>query len=133
MTVIMLELSVVRSDQSPLHEQVAAALRQAVAEGEALPGERLPPAKDFATVLGVNTNTVLRAFHQLRDEGILEFQRGRGITIAGRRGAARATQRALVAFTTPLGVNLESSRPEVRRRHSSSDTDFQIPPCLVAA
>jgi DNA-binding transcriptional regulator YhcF (GntR family) len=67
----------------PLHDQVAAALRRAIAEGEAKPGERLPPAKDLAAVMGVNTNTVLRALRALRDEGLLEFRRGRGITVAG--------------------------------------------------
>ena len=66
-----------------LHEQVAAELRRAIADGEAKPGERLPPAKDLAAVLGVNTNTVLRALRQLRDEGLLEFRRGRGITVTG--------------------------------------------------
>ena len=66
-----------------LHEQVAVEIRRAIADGEAKPGERLPPAKDLAAVLGVNTNTVLRALRQLRDEGLLEFRRGRGITITG--------------------------------------------------
>jgi Bacterial regulatory proteins, gntR family len=44
---------------------------------------RLPLAKDLAAVLGVNKNIVLRALHLLRDEGLLEFRRGRGITVAG--------------------------------------------------
>jgi GntR family transcriptional regulator len=66
-----------------LHEQVAAAIRRAIAEGEAGPGDRLPPARDLATVLDVNTNTVLRALRTLREEGLLEFRRGRGATVTG--------------------------------------------------
>jgi GntR family transcriptional regulator len=66
---------------TPLHEQVAAEIRGALAKGEALPGERLPPARDVAAVLGVNRNTVLRAMRDLRDEGLLEFRRGRGVTV----------------------------------------------------
>ena len=70
-------------DPTPLHVQVAGEIRRSIAEGEANPGERLPPARDLAAVLGGNSNTVLRSLHQLRDEGILEFRRGRGITVAG--------------------------------------------------
>ena len=72
-----------RDNALDLHEQVAAEIRRAIADGEAKPGERLPPAKDLAAVLDVNTNTVLRALRQLRDEGLLEFRRGRGITVTG--------------------------------------------------
>jgi GntR family transcriptional regulator len=102
----MFQVSVDRADQTALHQQVAAEIRRAIADGEAAPGDRLPPAKDFAAELGVNTNTVLRAFHQLRDERILEFQRGRGITVAGapERGLVLARARELVRFAREQGL-----------------------------
>lgn len=73
------------ADNDPLHEQVAGAIRRAIAEGECAPGDRLPPARDLAQALGVNVNTVLRGLRALRDEGVLEFRRGRGVTVL--RGA----------------------------------------------
>jgi GntR family transcriptional regulator len=102
----MIQLTVSRADQTALHEQVAAEIRRAIAAGEARPGERLPPAKDFAAVLGVNTHTVLRAFHDLRDEGVLEFQRGRGVTVSGTpdRGLVLARAEELVRFARTRGL-----------------------------
>src|SRR5664279_3719635 len=79
---IIQHVKVDRSDSMALHEQVAAEIRRAIADGEAAPGERMPPAKDLAAILGVNSNTVLRALRLLRDEGLLEFRRGRGVTVA---------------------------------------------------
>jgi GntR family transcriptional regulator len=78
----MFRVKIDRQEPADLHEQVASEIRRAIAEGEACPGERLPPARDLAAVLGVNTNTVLRVLRQLRDEGLLDFRRGRGITVA---------------------------------------------------
>jgi GntR family transcriptional regulator len=72
-----------RSDPTLLHEQVAAEIRRAIANGEAKPGERIPQARDLATVLGVNNNTVLRALRLLRDEGLLQMGRGRAIIVTG--------------------------------------------------
>ena len=82
----MLDVAIDPSEATPLHEQVAAQIRRAIADGEAKSGERLPPARDLAAVLGVNTNTVLRALRILRDEGLLEFRRGRGVTVTGTPG-----------------------------------------------
>jgi GntR family transcriptional regulator len=94
-----------RGDPLELHEQVAGEIRRAIADGEAKPGERLPPAKDLAAVLGVNTNTVLRALRDLRDEGLLEFRRGRGITVTGtpERGAIVERTRELLHFARTQG------------------------------
>ncbi|MFH8370416.1 GntR family transcriptional regulator [Streptomyces sp. NPDC018031] len=77
---MLLRLNV--ADSRPLHEQVAAAIRRAIAEGECGPGDRLPPARELSQVLDVNVNTVLRGLRALRDEGVLEFRRGRGVTVA---------------------------------------------------
>ncbi len=79
----MLDVHLDRADPLALHEQVAAEIRRAIADGEAKAGERLPPARDLAAVLGVNANTVFRALRLLRDEGLLEFRRGRGVTVVG--------------------------------------------------
>jgi GntR family transcriptional regulator len=72
-----------RRDPTALHDQVAAAIRRAIADGEAGPGDRIPQARDLAAVLGVNKNTVLRALRLLRDEGLLEMGRGRAIRVTG--------------------------------------------------
>jgi GntR family transcriptional regulator len=97
------------NEPMPLYQQVAAEIRRAIAEGEAKPGERMPLAKDLATVLGVNTNTVLRAIRDLREEGLLEFRRGRGITVAGtaQRGAVMSKVNELVTFARQQGYRTE--------------------------
>lgn len=105
----MFHVKIDRRDPTDLYEQVAGEIRRAIAEGEAQPGERLPPAKDLAAVLGVNTNTVLRALRLLRDEGLLEFRRGRGITVAGtpERGAVVQRAKELVEFARRHGYRTE--------------------------
>ena len=94
----------------PLHEQVAAAIRRAIAEGEARSGEWLPPAKDLAAVLGVNANTVFRALRTLREEGLVEFRRGRGVSVTGiapERSPVVAKARELVAVARRYGYRPE--------------------------
>jgi GntR family transcriptional regulator len=105
----MRNVKVDRDDSLDLHAQVAAEIRRAISDGEAKPGERLPPAKDLAAVLGVNTNTVLRALRELRDEGLLEFRRGRGITVTGtpQRGAVVAQVKELVSFARQHGYRID--------------------------
>jgi GntR family transcriptional regulator len=105
----MLGVKIDRDDPLELYEQVAAEIRRAIADGEARPGERLPPAKDLAAVLDVNANTVLRALRQLREEGLLEFRRGRGITVAAtpERGAVIAQAKELVRLARRHGYRLD--------------------------
>ena len=79
------------------------------ADGEIGAGERLPPARDLAAVLNVNSNTVFRALRLLRDEGLVEFRRGRGVTVIGpaRRSAVLARTRELVQFARSHGYSCD--------------------------
>ncbi|HWE67594.1 MAG TPA: GntR family transcriptional regulator [Acidimicrobiales bacterium] len=102
----MRHVQIDRGDPTALHEQVAAELRRAIADGEAKGGDRLPPARDLGAVLGVNHNTVLRALRTLRDEGLLEFRRGRGVTVTGsaaQKSAVVTRARELVDFARRQG------------------------------
>lgn len=98
-----------RNSQVALYSQVAAEIRRAIADGEARPGERLPPAIDLAEVLGVNKNTVIRALHMLRDEGLLDFTRGRGVRVIGtpREGAVLQRINELLDFARANGYRSE--------------------------
>lgn len=95
------------SDPQPLYEQIAGVVRRAVGERTLTPGDRLPAAKELALSLDVNLHTVLKAYQQLRDEGIIELRRGRGaVVIASDIGTSRliALVDELVTHADRLGV-----------------------------
>ncbi|MCP2234231.1 GntR family transcriptional regulator [Prauserella halophila] len=58
--------------------QVAATLRDEIARGKIRQGERIPSARELATQHGVALTTAVRAVDELRHEGVIETQRGRG-------------------------------------------------------
>ncbi|MGV9408913.1 GntR family transcriptional regulator [Nocardia sp. NPDC003693] len=70
-----------QTSRLPLHEQIAACVRRAVASGELAINEMLPPAAELALALSVDRNTVLAAYRRLRAEGVVDFRRGRGVRV----------------------------------------------------
>jgi len=79
---------VVRLDSPvPLVEQIVAGLRSAIASGELRPGDALPTVRQLAADLGINLNTVARAYRTLEGHGLVTTRRGRGTEIAAARDA----------------------------------------------
>ena len=66
---------------TPIYTQIAREVRRAAVAGEVVVGQRLPAARDLARSLAVNMHTVLRAYADLRDEGVIELRRGRGAVV----------------------------------------------------
>jgi DNA-binding transcriptional regulator YhcF (GntR family) len=100
---------VLANDDTPLYEQIASQLRRAIADGKVKAGDRLPPARELGESLDVHMHTVLRAYDELRQEGLVEMRRGRGVVVLGSSGArARLFElaRAFVAEGMRQGLKL---------------------------
>ena len=72
--------------EGPIYLAVAAALQDAIREGELQPGDQLPPQRAVAELLGVDFTTVTRAYAAARNRGLVEGAVGRGTFV--RPGAA---------------------------------------------
>jgi GntR family transcriptional regulator len=65
----------------PLHDQIVAELRRLLATGGLAIGDELPPVRQLANDLGINLNTVARAYRELTEAGLLASARGRGTVV----------------------------------------------------
>jgi DNA-binding transcriptional regulator YhcF (GntR family) len=101
-----------------LADQVARSVRAGLADGAIQPGDRLPPAREVASALGIGLHTVLRGYQQLRDEGLVELRRGRGavITEAGDSLRTQLSQlaRGFTESVRRLGLDDEQTLELVR-------------------
>lgn len=74
-------ISVSLTSPVPLHDQLVSELRRLLATGKLGTGDELPPVRQLANDLGINLNTVARAYRELTDAGLLASARGRGTVV----------------------------------------------------
>src|SRR5437870_672330 len=78
MTILRMTLA----GEKPVYLQIEDAIRRKIVLGELGGGSRLPAVRDLAGELGVNVNTVARAYLALVQERILVSRRGGGTAVA---------------------------------------------------
>ncbi len=72
----------------PVYAQLQQQFIAAIGRGELRRGEQLPSVRDVAATLGINPNTVNRAYAELERDGIVSTKRGRGTFVASARSAS---------------------------------------------
>jgi len=90
----MLTLAIDRQGEAPVYEQVADQVRQRVAAGDLDPGTVLPSVRQLAGDLGVNLNTIARAYRLLENEGFLVIRDRAGVTVAAPAGKVDRSTRS---------------------------------------
>lgn len=114
------------SNDRPIYAQVADAVRRAAANAELRPGQKLPAATEIAQSLGVNKHTVLHAYQELRDEGLVDLRRGRGAIITALADdlvKLREEVEALSARADKLGI----ARPMLAALLAQGDAQGDAP------
>ena len=68
-------------DHLPIYEQIVQRFCHGLVSGELQPTQRLPSIRDLALELGVNTNTVQRAYQEMERSELIYSKRGTGYFI----------------------------------------------------
>lgn len=75
-------IDVVTGDVRPIVRQITDAVRVRISTGEIEAGDQLPSVRGLAQQLGINPNTVAKAYAELTTEGWVEARQGLGLFVA---------------------------------------------------
>jgi GntR family transcriptional regulator len=102
------------SSKVPIYEQIKKQIMELILVGVLKPHDQLPPMRQLALELGINFNTVKRAFGDLEADGVIYSFVGRGSFIAEnalgsqklKKNAEKAL-RAAISATRMTGISRE--------------------------
>ncbi len=102
----------------PAYLQIVRRIEGLAATGRLSPGEQLPTVRGLAAQLGLNFNTVARAYRSLHAAGLVTAQRGRGtyvLATGSPGGGARLRRKLLEALAAEFVHH--------SRRHGFTDVE----------
>ena len=87
------------SSRQPIYLQVFTRVQALVTAGRLRPGDQLPTVRELAVHLGINFNTVARAYRLLDHAGTVSAQQGRGTYVSEGFRSAQAASNTLHQLT----------------------------------
>lgn len=96
------------NSDEPVYTQIARQIRTRIASGELPAGGALPPVRTLASDLGINLNTVARAYRALEEEGFVRIRDRAGAIVAP--PAPSVDESALAGLDEELNVVLARMR-----------------------
>ena len=111
------------------HTQIANKLRDELWKGQYPFGERLPTTKVLAHKFNVSNNVIIKAVHQLRNEGLIEIKRGAGgmYSLAKHRNMVEASGKSPATLKPMTGSKIfQIGKPKTIRIQFEDHTPFQI-------
>ena len=79
--------------KAPIYEQLKEQLRWQITMGYLAPGEALPSVRSLSSELGINPNTIQKAYREMEQEGLINSQPGRGSFVTSAIGEQQQKQR----------------------------------------
>lgn len=83
----MINISVDKQSSIPVYQQISQYFKDLISQGKISEGWRLPPERKLAKTLGVNRTTILNAYRDLKEAGLISGHVGRGTTVLPPRAA----------------------------------------------
>lgn len=103
---------------APIYQQILLHIKRGIAAGTVEDGDELPSRRVLSALLGVNPNTVQKAYRLLEEEGLIlshsgakSFVRLEGGTVAQvRRELLEADARAVITAMKQMGLSREEAK-----------------------
>jgi GntR family transcriptional regulator len=77
-----LDITINLADGVPIYRQIVNQVKYLVASGLLLPGEELPPIRTLALQLKVTPNTIVKAYGELENSGVIQKRQGSGTFVS---------------------------------------------------
>ena len=86
--------------KAPIYEQLCSGISQLISSGELKPDEKLPAVREVAKQLGINPNTVQKAYAQLEQTGLIYSMPSKGSYVSPETNAAAALKESAISSLT---------------------------------